>query len=231
LLVSYKLPARLKCLHDACALFDVTAIIMVRVHVLLSFVAAFHSGIAHCLPFEEDDFFDPFGLEAGLWGDTASYPTADTLELVDFSFHDDLNNPLFLTSSEPTSASQCVEDEYPTESLNKARSLDRDQLFDIAGGGYCLQDPSEEEQEAPIELHIPDLNNLFNLLHTPDPEREAPPWSGYWTCAAGNRILLVCCEKELQWDSNRDDCTMCMFRSANWFFRVFHTLQSFWDRG
>jgi hypothetical protein len=24
---------------------------------------------------------------------------------------------------------------------------------------------------------------------------------------------------------------MCMFRSANWFFRVFHTLQSFWDRG
>ncbi len=182
---------------------------MVRVHVLLSFVAAFYTGIAHCLPFGDDDFLGPLALEPDLWWGAdshASYPAADT---VDFSYHDDLNNPFLAWSDEAPSASQCVGGEYPTESFNKARSLDADQVFDLAGGGFCLQDPSEKEQEAPIELDIPDPTALFNLLPTPDLERETP-WRGFWYCAAGDRVVLVCCES-IRWDSTRDGCTKCMF--------------------
>ncbi len=178
---------------------------MVRVHVLLSFMAAFYTGIAHCLPFEDDDFLDPLALEPDLWWGAdshASYPAVDT---VDFIYHDDLDNPFLAWSS----ASQCVVGEYPTESFNKARSLDADQAFDLAGGGFCLQDPPEKEQEAPIELDIPDPTALFNLLPTPDLELETP-WRGFWICP-GNLDVLVCCESSIRWDSTRDGCTKCMF--------------------
>lgn len=188
---------------------------------IVSFIAVSFIGLLHSLPVGPDDLLDQQSLEPDLFSESAdtdfdvSYLPADDL----FSSINpdeigvyDPNDSIFplAEASSSSSGSQCVGESM--NPINIARSLDSDQFFDIAGAGegFCLQDSQEE---TPINLELPDPTDLYNLVKPkPDPEAEtAARWPGYFFCAAGDRVPLVCCAGGLSWDLSRGGCTTCKF--------------------
>lgn len=133
----------------------------------------------------------------------------------------------------------------PTDSnsdiLLQARSPDGDEpLFsndevvaDAAsgGGGFCLKDASPQTEEEINKLRLPttieDLNNLLKPNLEPNPDPLNGPFSfpfGFWYCAAGAKVQLLCCEGAYKWDSSREGCYGCesfLFFSCSFFGREF----------
>lgn len=187
---------------------------------ILSFIVVFFTYLLHSLPFEPDNLLDQFSLEPDPLVESAgtnldlSYQAADPVDLFssvepdDTSLYDP-NNPILASDGASSTGSQCVGESM--EPINIARSLDSRQSFDTASEGFCLKDGQET---TPINLKLPTLDDLNNL-DKPNPGGEIPQlvkWPGYFYCAAGDRVQLVCCTGKIQWDSSREGCQACKFQ-------------------
>lgn len=194
---------------------------------IISFIAISFTGLPHSLSVGPDDLFDQQNVGPDLFIESAntdfdvSYLVAQpddlfsSIEPDKIGVYDPSDSifPLAEASSSSSSGSPCVGELM--EPINIARSLDLDQSLDIAGNGFCLED---SQKETPINLKLPDPTDLYNLV------KPGPEWpSGYWYCAAGDKVILVCCAGSQSWDSSRQDCTTCRFQNLyfHWYFQVF----------
>lgn len=196
---------------------------------ILSFIAVSFSGLAHSFAAGPDDLLDQFNLhldpssvtadsEFDLFSQTGEPDDLfSSTEPVEAGFYD-LDTSFSDLAGAP-SGSQCLGE--ATESINIARSLELDQPFDVAGEGEGFCRKASQQTQNPIKLDLPKPEDLYNLL-TPDPQRDEIPtrlWPGFFSCIAGDRVQLVCCEGKLNWDSTRDGCEACKCRQTPPFFR------------